>query len=110
MSSEIVQVNFRMPAQLKARLEEAATANHRTLTAEIIDRLEASFLERADQLFGRDWVGRLVNDMADELDRRGAKIPTIRKRFDDYDPSDAREKAINEAESKLKRKRRGPAS
>lgn len=42
MSDEIVQVNFRMPAALKARLEAASVENHRTLTAEIIARLEST--------------------------------------------------------------------
>lgn len=52
MSSEIVQVNFRMPAQLKATLEEAARANHRSLTAEIVARLEATVDPQRQNLFG----------------------------------------------------------
>lgn len=37
------QVNIRLPADLKARLEVAAEAAARSLTAEIIVRLESSF-------------------------------------------------------------------
>lgn len=37
-----MQVNFRMPAELKARLEQAAKGNHRSVTAELVARLEAS--------------------------------------------------------------------
>ncbi|MDR7024807.1 Arc family DNA-binding protein [Pseudomonas peli] len=37
------QVNFRMPAELKKKLEEAAAQNKRSTTAEIVARLEASF-------------------------------------------------------------------
>lgn len=37
------QLNFRIPADLKARLEAAAEKNQRTLTGELVARLEASF-------------------------------------------------------------------
>ena len=39
MTKTELQVNFRMPAELKARLEEAAQQNHRSLTAEVVSRL-----------------------------------------------------------------------
>ena len=41
------QVNFRIPADLADRLKEAAAANNRTLTAELVHRLESSFSEVA---------------------------------------------------------------
>lgn len=37
------QVNIRLPAALKVRLDEAAVAAGRSVTAEIVNRLEASF-------------------------------------------------------------------
>lgn len=37
------QVNFRIPADLKDRLETAALASGRTLTAEVVSRLQGSF-------------------------------------------------------------------
>ena len=42
MSREELQVNFRMPASLKRDLETAAKSNGRSLTAEIVLRLEVS--------------------------------------------------------------------
>lgn len=42
MSKKDVQVNFRMPETLKAELEIASKANNRSLTAEIVSRLETS--------------------------------------------------------------------
>lgn len=42
MGTEQLQVNFRMPAELKARLEEAAKVSGRTLTAEIVYTLQAA--------------------------------------------------------------------
>lgn len=38
------QVNFRIPAELKAKLVETSAANGRTLNAEIVHRLEESFV------------------------------------------------------------------
>ena len=36
------QVNFRIPAELKEQLEQAAKDNNRSLTAELINRLDES--------------------------------------------------------------------
>lgn len=43
MSRTDPQVNFRMPAELREKLDRAAKDNKRTLSAEIVARLEASF-------------------------------------------------------------------
>lgn len=42
------QLNLRLPAELKDKLEEAATKNNRTLTSETVDRLIASFEQPAN--------------------------------------------------------------
>lgn len=47
-ASEQVQVNFRMPADLKARIEAAAEANNRTTTAELVATLEEKYPAPAD--------------------------------------------------------------
>lgn len=39
------QVNFRIPADLLDQIKEAAATNNRTITAELVDRLQNSFLE-----------------------------------------------------------------
>ena len=41
-----VQVNFRMPADLKAALEVESKKNHRSLTAEVVARLAESLMPR----------------------------------------------------------------
>ena len=41
--SEIVQVNFRMPAELKDKLEQSAKESGRSITSELVTRLEESF-------------------------------------------------------------------
>lgn len=43
--SEILQVNFRMPAELKEKLENSAKENGRSITSELVTRLEQSFNE-----------------------------------------------------------------
>ena len=40
--SEQVQVNFRMPVDLRDRIKAAAEANNRSMNSEIVARLEAS--------------------------------------------------------------------
>ncbi len=42
--SEIVQVNFRMPAELKEKLENSARVSGRSITSELVTRLEESFM------------------------------------------------------------------
>lgn len=42
-TDEQVQVNFRMPADLRDRLKVAAGTNNRSMNAEIVARLDASF-------------------------------------------------------------------
>ncbi len=44
-ADNLVQVNFRMPSDLRDRLKDAAKENSRSLNAEIVDRLTASFEE-----------------------------------------------------------------
>ncbi|RRV41279.1 Arc family DNA-binding protein [Pseudomonas sp. o96-267] len=46
MTKPDLQVNFRMPADLKAQLEEAARQNNRSTTAEVVARLQESFTEK----------------------------------------------------------------
>jgi len=50
------QVNFRIPAELKDKLDNAAKENGRTLTAELILRLEMTF-DNDDQV--KDLLARV---------------------------------------------------
>lgn len=44
------QINIRIPAELKRRLEEAADAAGRTLTGEVVRRLDDSFSSGSDPI------------------------------------------------------------
>lgn len=56
MSKEELQVNFRMPASLKGELEALARQNRRSLTAEVVARLERSVSE-LDEVAAFDQIG-----------------------------------------------------
>lgn len=43
MAQEYSQVNFRIPLKLKEDIEKAASANNRSITSELVSRLEESF-------------------------------------------------------------------
>lgn len=46
MAKDYSQVNFRIPTKLKEQIEQSAVTNERSLTAEIVARLEQSFTEQ----------------------------------------------------------------
>jgi hypothetical protein len=48
MARDDPQINIRMPAGLKSRLERQAAMNKRSATAEIVDRLHRSFRENKE--------------------------------------------------------------
>lgn len=51
MSKDELQVNFRMPASLKGELEALAKQNRRSLTAEVVARLEKSVEDDEEKLY-----------------------------------------------------------
>lgn len=68
-ASEQVQVNFRMPADLKARIEAAAEANSRTTTAELVATLEEKYPAPADDFEAKMRRGQeLLNAARAHLD------------------------------------------
>lgn len=69
-AADQVQVNFRMPVELKEQVEAAAAANNRSTTAEIVARLEASFYLDAARSERRGAVGKAlveVHNLEQEL-------------------------------------------
>ena len=60
------QLNFRIPVELRDRLEAAAGENKRSLTAELVDRLQASFNLEPLKDTKRGELVKLVNDAIDE--------------------------------------------
>jgi len=80
MSKIDVQVNFRMPAELKARLEQAAKGNHRSVTAELVARLEESFIPRTMDDIGQDRLKSLnarYSELSEEINRINFEIDEV---------------------------------
>jgi hypothetical protein len=77
MARDEPQINLRMPADLKVRLERAASENRRSTTAEIMARLEESFTagaagpidEHTLDLFADTVAGKVVRAL-DEREKR----------------------------------------
>lgn len=45
MAQDYSQVNFRIPTKLKEQIESAALKNNRSITAELVSRLEQSLVD-----------------------------------------------------------------
>jgi hypothetical protein len=84
MARDDLQVNFRMPAELKARLEAAAAASGRTLTAEVVYRLNASFqtggpIYTGEAPLSPDQLQQLTTFLLDAVTGTKAATPTPTK-------------------------------
>lgn len=83
MARDDPQINLRIPADLKDRLDHASTKRKRSLTAEVVARLEESFTtEKAaaaatvdDRTLGlfAEKVGEVVGQVLDEREKRRGK-------------------------------------
>ncbi|OTP73944.1 TraY domain-containing protein [Caballeronia sordidicola] len=82
MANDYIQTNIRIRADIKARLEQAAIENKRTLTTEVAARLEESFERSGDgaqaapvdtktmDLFADSVAGKVVKALDDREKRR----------------------------------------
>lgn len=57
------QLNFRIPLELREKLESAAKENNRSLTGELVARLEQSFDTRDTDL-AQDTVGAMLKSLS----------------------------------------------
>lgn len=74
--SSVSQYKFNIPTDLKVRLQDAADRNGRSLSSEIITRLQASVMlsEEINIDFTEDavltYLGEVVKEYTDPLERR----------------------------------------
>lgn len=76
MARDEPQINFRIPADLKKRLDDASERSKRSLTAEIVGRLEESFASNPAPHVDEhtlDLFAERVGQVLDERDRKMAK-------------------------------------
>ncbi len=106
MSDQIVQVNFRMPAALKERLEGAAAENKRSLTAEVVERLEGSFSDPSEALVEAAKVAESLRANLTEriksYHRMSEKLEQQEKSFEER--SDKSMKRLRDREAKLRQR------
>jgi uncharacterized protein YlxW (UPF0749 family) len=62
---EIYRSQFRMPYALYEQLKASADANHRSVNAELVARLEDSFIPRSMDDIERDSLSKLERELAD---------------------------------------------
>ncbi|AJJ05089.1 Arc family DNA-binding protein [Yersinia pseudotuberculosis] len=69
MSREDPQLRIRLPIELKEKIEDAAKVNSRSMNAEIVQRLDVSFLNEipTDELISAKDAINIVNKAKDEL-------------------------------------------
>ncbi|MBT0366187.1 Arc family DNA-binding protein [Morganella morganii subsp. morganii] len=69
MSREDPQLRIRLPVELKEKIEETAKANSRSMNAEIVQRLDASFLHDLpeDKLISAKEALGIISKAKDEL-------------------------------------------
>lgn len=69
MSREDPQLRIRLPIELKEKIDYAAKSNSRSMNAEIVQRLDASFLNEMleDEVVTADEALRIANNAKDEL-------------------------------------------
>ena len=77
MSKTDPQVNFRLPASLRERLQYSAAEAKRTLTAEMITRLEQSFARSEEEIVRRHLPQSDLQQILDRLDKQQRDIDAI---------------------------------
>ena len=88
MAQEYSQVNFRIPSKLKEDIEKAAFANNRSITSELVTRLEESFKRDAGSVADYEkTVQKMLFNVMANLQKDGVQIEVI---------DEAMDKAIND--------------
>jgi hypothetical protein len=67
MAQEYSQVNFRIPTKLKEDIEKAAQANNRSITSELVSRLEKSFEDSYRENFSDAVITELLESTLSKL-------------------------------------------
>lgn len=96
------QLNFRIPAELRDRLEAAAKENKRSLTAELIERIEASF-EGDEQAYELAFTATRLKDEVAKLTAQLDSARAARKSQGDVSQEvvDAQRRTIRALEMSL---------
>ncbi|MGU3496326.1 Arc family DNA-binding protein [Xanthobacteraceae bacterium A53D] len=106
MARDDLQVNLRMPAELKEALEEAARVSGRSLTAEVVRRLTSSFALVPKLEDNERRLMSLVTDLRrsqNTLEHQAQQLADLAERYaDERNEAEDRVHALQEKLDKLK--------
>jgi hypothetical protein len=106
-----VPLNMKTTEEVRAKLERAAAASGRSLTAEVEYRLEQSFFEQQAR---NDIMRSLEGKIKETRDHYKGQIAALERRIADLQQSDAStleevvERAVEQAVAKALERRNGP--
>lgn len=89
MAADDPHFRLRVSADLKAKVEEAARANNRSMNAEIVARLERSFLDAGES--GQHDIAAIAADAAGIASRRMAEFFLKTMKSEEFKTPDAKE-------------------
>jgi len=75
MSRKDLHFRLRLPAEIKAQVQLAAAMNRRSMTAEIVTRLERSFNDEDIRVLLDDTTIGRSRDLLQAMPKRGSSFP-----------------------------------
>lgn len=72
------QVNFRIPQELKEKLENAAKESGRSITSELVTRLEQSFLKTKSYSESHE-LPLFIRALSQQMDKQGTDFNEFKK-------------------------------
>ncbi|WP_026618318.1 Arc family DNA-binding protein [Ensifer sp. WSM1721] len=70
MARQDPHFRLRLPEDLKSRIEDAAARNHRTMTSEIVARLESTFSRESVPAEAKSIIDEFVHQLITSLDKK----------------------------------------
>lgn len=76
MAKDYSQVNFRIPTQLKEKVEASASENEQSITAELVSRLEKSFEQTSQD--------KELSELKNELEQLNQTVKILSKTLSSF--------------------------
>ena len=82
MAKDYTQVNFRIPTALKELVEQSAAENDRSITSELVSRLEQSFEKDDAAEFDKEFVLQVIKNQESTISDLTDQIKHLKMSFD----------------------------
>ncbi|WP_151832797.1 Arc family DNA-binding protein [Acinetobacter ursingii] len=79
MAQDYSQVNFRIPTKLKEDIEKASIVNNRSITAELVSRLEQSFEAQISHEFEIHVMEIMLKEQQDKINSLIQSVDNLTK-------------------------------